>query len=353
MAERLMVVVGYESAELLDIACVTTSLAMANGIGEPDVPYRVSVVGPGGGPIVCGSGLALHSQESLERLVGPLDTLIVSGGVGFERAAEDTRLVGHVRRLARESRRVASVCTGAGVLAAAGLLEGRRATTHWRFAPWLAARHPEITVDPSPLYIRDGNVYTAAGITSALDLTLAFIEEDHGPELARQVARDLVTYLQRPGTQAQMSLFTAAPPPRNDLVRELVDHIAAHPDQDLDTATLAARAGVTPRHLTRLFTEHLGQAPGRFVRQARTEAAAHLLVSTALPMTGVAARCGFGTAESLRQAFTRRYGISPARFRATQTRGTGRPGPVSGPWQDPEAGPDPEGTGQRPDSPQR
>ncbi|GAA1504451.1 DJ-1/PfpI family protein [Streptomyces albidochromogenes] len=318
MGERFMVVVGYASAELLDIACVTTGLAMANGIGDPAVPYRVSVACPGGGPIVCGSGLTLMGQQSLERLVGPLDTLIVSGGVGFERAAADARLVGHVRRLAAESRRVASVCTGAGVLAAAGLLDGRRATTHWRFADRLAARHPRVRVDPAPIYIRDGNVYTAAGITSALDLTLAFIEEDHGPELARQVARDLVTYLQRPGNQAQMSLFTAAPPPRDDLVRELVAHITAHPDHDLGTAALAARAGVTPRHLTRLFTEHVGLAPARFVRRARTEAAAQLLASTTLPMAGVAARCGFGSAEALRQAFVGRYGIPPSRYRAAQ-----------------------------------
>ncbi|OKK03799.1 AraC family transcriptional regulator [Streptomyces sp. CB03234] len=320
MAERLMVVVGYEAAELLDIACVTTSLALANEIGDPTVPYRVCVAGPGGGPIVCGSGLVLQSQQPLERLVGPLDTLIVSGGLGFERAAADPRIVGHVRRLAKESRRIASVCTGAGVLAATGLLDGRRATTHWRFAPQFAARHPEVLVDPAPIYIRDGNVYTAAGITSAMDLTLAFIEEDHGPELARKVARALVVYLQRPGNQTQMSLFTAAPPPRNELVRELVEHITAHPDHDLGTAALAAHAGVTPRHLTRLFTEHLGQAPGRFVRLARTEAAAHLLASTTLPMASVAARCGFGSAESLRQAFTGRYGISPSRYRAAQHR---------------------------------
>lgn len=315
-----MVVVGYASAELLDIACVTTSLAMANRVGEPAQPYRVSVVGPGGAPIVCDSGLSLGSHQALERLVGPLDTLIVSGGAGFERAAADARLVGHVRRLARESRRVASVCTGAGVLAAAGLLDGRRATTHWRFARQLAARYPEVVLDPTPIYVRDGNVYTAAGITSALDLTLAFIEEDHGPELARQVARDLVVYLQRPGNQAQMSLFTAAPPPRDTLVRTLVEYITAHPDHDLGAAALAERAGVTTRHLTRLFTEHLGQAPGRFVRLARTEAAAQLLSSTTLPMASVAARCGFGTAESLRQAFTSRYGISPSRYRAAQTR---------------------------------
>ncbi|RSS79757.1 GlxA family transcriptional regulator [Streptomyces sp. WAC06614] len=321
MGERHVVVVGYASAELLDIACVTTGLAMANGLGRPSPPYRVSVAGPGGAPIVCGSGLVLQAQHSLERLVGPLDTLVVSGGLGFEEAAEDARLVGHVRRLARESRRVASVCTGAGILAAAGLLDGLRATTHWRYAAQLAARHPRITVDPAPIFIREGNVYTAAGVTSALDLTLAFIEEDHGAELARQVSRDLVTYLQRPGNQAQMSVFTAAPAPDNDLVRSITEHILAHPDHDLGTAALAARAGVTPRHLTRLFTEHTGQAPGRYVRQARTEAAAQLLTTTDLPVARIATRCGFGTTESLRLAFTSRYGISPSHYRATQTRG--------------------------------
>jgi transcriptional regulator GlxA family with amidase domain len=317
MGERLIVVVGYAAAELLDIACVTTGLAAANGIGEPAVPYRVLVAGPGGGAIRCDSGLRLGSDEALERVRGPLDTLVVSGGTGVERAAADPRLVAHVRRLARESRRVASVCTGAGVLAAAGLLDGRRATTHWRYAPLLAARHPEITVDPAPIYTRDGNVYTAAGITSALDLTLAFIEEDHGPDLAREVARHLVVYLQRPGNQAQMSLFTAAPPPRDGLVRTLVDHITAHPDHDLGTAALAALAGVTPRHLTRLFTEHLGRSPGRYVRDVRTETAAQLLASTTLTMPAVAARSGFGSAESLRQAFTERYGTPPSRYRAS------------------------------------
>ncbi|WP_406271119.1 GlxA family transcriptional regulator [Actinacidiphila glaucinigra] len=319
MDERLIVIVGYDTAELLDIACVATSLAMANQIGNPALPYRVRVAGPGGNPITCGSGLTLQSQETLERLTGPLDTLIVSGGLGHERAAADPRLVGHVRRLAKESRRVASVCTGAGILAATGLLDGRRATTHWRYASQLAAQHPEITVDSSPIYIRDGDVYTAAGITSALDLTLAFIEEDHGAELARQVARNLVTYLQRPGNQAQMSLFTTAPAPKNDMVRQLIEHITSHLDHDLNAAALADRAGVTPRHLTRLFLEHLGQPPARFVRQARTEAAAHLLASTALPLAGVATRCGFGSIETLRQAFTSRYGISPSRYRATQT----------------------------------
>lgn len=317
MDEPLVVVVGYDQAELLDIACVTSSLDVANRLGASPA-YRVRVATPAGRAVTCNSGLTLASQHSLERLTGPLDTLIVSGGFGHEAAAGNPRIVGHVRRLASHSRRVASVCTGMSVLAAAGLLDGRRATTHWRYASQIAARHPKVIVDPGPIYIRDGNVSTAAGVTSALDLTLAFIEEDHGAELARRVARGLVTYLQRPGNQAQMSMFVAAPPPKHSLVRQVADHVTGHLDGDLSTATLAAGASVSERHLTRLFLEHLGQTPGRFVRRARTEAAANLLATTALPVASVATRCGFGTAETLRQAFVNRYGIPPSRFRATQ-----------------------------------
>jgi transcriptional regulator GlxA family with amidase domain len=247
-----------------------------------------------------------------------LDTLVVSGGFGHLAAADDRALVGHVRRLARESRRVASVCTGASVLAAAGLLDGRRATTHWRFADGLAARHPDVHVDPVPIYVRDGNVSTAAGVTSALDLTLAFVEEDHGPGVARQVARDLVTYLQRPGNQAQMSIFTAAPPPGSDVVRRVVDHVRSHVGEPLDAATLAAVAGVSTRHLTRVFLAEVGRTPARYVRGVRIEAAAHLLVSTRLPVQAVATRCGLGSAEAMRQAFVAQFGVPPSEYRARQ-----------------------------------
>ncbi|SDY96418.1 Transcriptional regulator GlxA family, contains an amidase domain and an AraC-type DNA-binding HTH domain [Micromonospora pattaloongensis] len=316
MNVRPVAIVGYDDAELLDIACVTTSLGMANATGEVRTPYQVTVVSPGGHPITCGPGVVLHSGQALERLTGPLDTLIISGGLGHARAAANPLVVAHVQRLAQVSRRVASVCTGASVLAAAGLLDGKRATTHWRFADALAAEYPHIHVDPDPIYIRDGRITTAAGVTSALDLTLAFIEEDHGVELARMLARDLVTYLQRPGNQAQMSIFTAGPPPAHEMVRRILDHVNANLDGDLSTTALAAVAGVSPRHLTRLFLTSLGQTPGRFIRHARTAAAARLLATTSLPLPGVAARCGFGSAETLRLAFLARYGIPPSRYRS-------------------------------------
>jgi transcriptional regulator GlxA family with amidase domain len=251
-SERVVGLVGYDGAELLDIACVTSTFALANLIGSLAAPYRVVLLSSGGRAISCDSGLVLSKASALETFRGPIDTLVVSGGLGHVDAAANAVLVAHVRRLSRESRRVASVCTGATVLAAAGLLDGRRATTHWRYAGQLARSHPSVTVDADPIFIRDGRVSTSGGVTSSLDLALAFIAEDHGGALARQVSRDLVTYLQRPGNQAQLSLFTAAPAPSQQPVRRVVDHVAAHPAGDLSTSALAAVAGVSA-----------GSVPGR------------------------------------------------------------------------------------------
>jgi transcriptional regulator GlxA family with amidase domain len=252
--------------------------------------------------------------------VGPLDTIIVAGGRGHDRAAGDVRLVVQIRRLAAISRRVASVCSGADVLAAAGLLDGRRATTHWNFASTFARRYPRVTVDAAPLFVKDGNVYTSGGVTSSLDLALAFVEEDHGPSLAREVARNLVTYLQRPGNQAQVSMFLAAPPPEHRVVADLAGHIASSPDTNLSVPALAAKAGLSTRQLTRLFTTHLGSTPSRYVRSARTEAAAQLLTTTELPLAAIARRCGFTTTETLRQAFLDHYDTAPSTYRQVHRR---------------------------------
>ncbi|MDF8265815.1 GlxA family transcriptional regulator [Luteipulveratus flavus] len=333
---RRIVVVGYHAAELIDIACVTSALVMANWLRRSAL-YDPTVATPGGRPIVCGSGLTLQAESALERVTGPVDTVLVSGGIGHVQAAADPVLVAHVRRLARDARRVASVCTGAGILAASGVLDGRRAATHWFHADDLAASYPQVCFDPAPIYIRDGNLATSAGVTSALDLTLSFIEEDGGADLARSVARHMVTYLQRPGNQAQMSVFTSAPSAAGDVVRRVVDRITADPGGDLTTANLAAVAGVSERHLTRLFLQDLGETPGRFVRRARVEAAAHLLVTTALTVERIAVRCGFGSAESLRQAFTTRYGVAPSHYRRTQSATGGATTPGRGSGVDPLA----------------
>lgn len=314
-----MLVVGYPAAELLDIACVVTTLQLANH-RHGHALYRPVLASPGAAPIRTGTGLVLEAEAALERVRGPLDTLVVSGGIGYVDAMADERLVAHVRRLGREARRVASVCTGAGVLAAAGLVDGRRVATHWDHAAYLRARFPGVEFDSDPIFIAEDGLCTSAGVTAALDLTLAFVEDDAGAELAREVSRQLVTYLQRPGNQAQMSMFTAPPAAGHSLVQDTVSHVAGHLAEDLSAGALARRAGVSERHLSRLFLREVGATPGRYVRRARTEAAAHLLTGTDLTVEAVASRCGFGTVETLRQAFVSRYGVSPSHFRATQSR---------------------------------
>ncbi|MER6013630.1 GlxA family transcriptional regulator [Streptomyces bluensis] len=311
---RRVLIVAYDDAQILDIACPSGALDIANRYGAKP-PYAIELGTLGRRAARSSAGILVGAGQRLEAVTGRLDTLIVVGGIGCETAAADERLLGHVRRLAGCSRRVASVCTGAHVLAAAGLLDHRRVTTHWGWGERLAERHPAVAVDVSPLYIRDGNVYTSAGVTSALDLTLALIEDDHGPTLARAVARELVTHLHRPADQAQISLFLAAPPPEDRLVRDLMGHIAGHLAEDLTPAALAARAGISTRHLTRLFTAHLDTTPARAVRRARTEAAAHLVRSSGLSMGAIARRCGFGSAETLRQAFLDHYGVTGDRIR--------------------------------------
>jgi transcriptional regulator GlxA family with amidase domain len=318
---RKVVIVGYQDADIVEIACTADALDIANRLGaEPR--YDFSLAAPLDGPVRSSSGLTLVTPNRLDRTEGPLDTLVVAGGPGSERAVTDAAMLTQLRRLAAVSKRVASICSGAFILAAAGLLDGKRATTHWAYAADLARQYSRVTVDPAPLYIKDGNVYTAAGMTSALDLSLAFIGEDHGPTLARTVARSLVVYLQRPGNQAQVSMFLAAPPPEHRVIGDLAGHISGNLDADLNTPALAARAGTSTRHLTRLFNAHLGTTPSRYVRSVRTEAAAKLLSDTELPLAAVARRCGFGSTETLRQAFLDHYATSPSMYRRTQQRAT-------------------------------
>ncbi|OWA18957.1 AraC family transcriptional regulator [Streptomyces sp. CS227] len=302
----------------LDISCPTGVFETATRWGaEPG--YRVELVSLGGLAVRTSCGLAL-AADALERVGGRLDSVMVAGGPGHRNAAEDARLLVHLRRLAGHSRRAVSVCTGATLLAAAGLLDRRRATTHWAWAAELAARYPAVTVTPASLFVSDGKVHTSAGVTSAIDLTLPLVEQDHGPALAREVARLLVAYLQRPGNQAQVSMHAAAPPDHR-LVPQVCEPITAHPDADLDAAALARFAGVSSRHLARLFAAELGTTPARHVRAVRAEAAAQLLAATNLPLTAIARRCALRTTETLRQAFADLFATTPSGYRGAARQG--------------------------------
>ena len=313
---RTVVLVVYNGAELVDIACVTSAFQLATKLGC-DPGYAVRVASHDGADIESTSGLVLRVDAGLGELEESPDTLVVTGGWGHVDAIGNRRLIREVRRLAAGSRRVVSVCTGAFVLAEAGLLDGRRVTTHWHYADDLAERYPAIHVDADPVYIYDGQVATSGGVTASLDLTLALIEHDHGPEVARGVALGMVTYLHRPGNQAQMSIFTKTRRPEDEILRTVVDHIVADPSGDLSVAALAARVNVSARHLTRLFRERQGETPAAVVRRIRVEIAARLLATTDLSLTLVARRCGFSSVEALRQAFVTKYETSPRTFRRT------------------------------------
>jgi transcriptional regulator GlxA family with amidase domain len=287
--------------------------------------YQLEVAAPRPG-LVRGNGLGLEAGTSLASLASgrPVDTLIIAGGEGTRRAADDPSVVTLVRRAASGARRVASVCTGAFLLAATGLLDGRRATTHWAFATRLAALRPRVQVDPDPIYVRDGRIWTSAGVTAGIDLALAMVEEDLGRELAGALARGLVVFVRRAGGQSQFSAQLAAQVAERAPIRDLQAFIAEHPEEDLDVPALARRAAMSVRHFSRVFRAEVGVAPATYVEQVRVETARRLLETTVLPVEGVAAAAGFGTPEAFRRTLARRVGLSPREYRA---RFGGRPAP--------------------------
>lgn len=311
MAHRVVLVV-FPGVQLLDVVGPAEVFAGAAQL-EPEA-YELVVASPDGKGVRGASGLRLDVDSALAS-VDRADTLLVAGGWGYEEACAPS-VVAQVRRLAETASRVCSVCTGAFVLAAAGLLEGRRATTHWAMAGRLRSVCPGAAVEPDRIFVRDGAVYTSAGVTAGMDLALALVESDHGAETARTVARWLVLFLQRPGGQSQFSArldyaVTSASP-----LRRVCDGIAADPAGDHRVPRLARRAGMSERHLGRLFAEQLGTTPARFVERVRVEAARGLLEADATTVAAVSARTGFGSPETLRRAFVRVLGVGPDDYRA-------------------------------------
>jgi len=311
---RRVVIVTFPDAQVLDVTGPAEVFSVGARLGV-DPAYEVVLASVHGGPVTTTSGIEL-STRALRSVRGDVDTLVVAGGTGTRAAVRDRALVDAVRRLAGRSRRVTSVCTGAFVLAEAGLLDGRRATTHWASTDALARRHPAIEVDPRPIFVRDGHVWTSAGVTAGMDLALALVADDHGAEAARSVARWLVLYLQRPGGQAQFSAHLDGPLPRAGPLQELQGWMAEHLDGDLSVAALARRAAMSERHFARRFRAETGRTPADHVEALRTEAACRLLEATDEPIEVVARRCGFGTVETMYRAFRRRHGTTPARHRA-------------------------------------
>jgi transcriptional regulator GlxA family with amidase domain len=314
MEPRRVVIVVYDQVLALDAVGPAEVLASASLARPPG--YRVELVAAAEGPVRTSAGYDLVPHRSLQNCRGPIDTLIVAGGPGSPAAEKDGELIRWIAAAAHRSRRVASVCTGAFVLARAGLLDGRRVTTHWASCGRLARQHPRAVVEPYSIFVRDGDVFTSAGVTAGMDLTLALVEDDLGRDVALQVARALVMFTRRGGGQSQFSAALRALPAQREPLRELQDWMLDHLDADLSVPALAERAFMSPRNFARAFRAETGLTPAAYVRQLRTEAARSQLEAGDLPIEIVAKRCGFGTIEAMRRAFHDSLGVGPAAYRA-------------------------------------
>ena len=322
---RRVGMVGFDGIQVLDVTgpievfSLASRLLFENGhVAAP--PYEVVLAARQAGPLRSSSGISLIASCSLREL-GPVDTLLVSGGNGVRAALEDEALVAWLAAEAPRARRYGSVCTGALLLARAGLLSGRRVTTHWAYTSELAELAPTARIEPDAIYVRDQGLWTSAGVTAGMDMALAMVEEDLGRKLALEVARQLVMYLKRPGGQSQYSAPLAAQAVNDDArFQELVAWIIEHPGQELSVPALAARTGMSPRHFSRCFREETGLTPAKFIERVRFEAAQRLLLEGDGSLERVAARCGFGSTETLRRVFIRHLGMGPGAYRLDRQR---------------------------------
>ena len=311
---------AYPDLQALDLSGPFEMFARATRLlrdeGRAQPGYSIVVVGTEKGPITASSGFRFLPDTTFHTLRGEVDTLIVIGGRGVDSVVGDRAALDWLRGMAGKVRRLASVCTGAFLLAEAGLLDGRMATTHWSRATELARRYPKVRVEEDRIWVRDGNLYTSAGVTAGMDLALALIEEDLGAEVALAVARLMVMYLRRPGDQSQYSAPLRLQAAQTPSVRELVAWAAEHPANDLSVPALAQRVGKSPRHLSRVFRKELGVGPGEAIEQLRLEAARRALQQSRAGLKEIADRCGFSSAEVLRRAFLRVLHVTPSAYRA-------------------------------------
>ena len=314
MTPRTIAVLAYDDAQAMDVAGVSEVFAVASE-WEGGGLYDVRVVSVDGADVTSSYiGMRLGVTGALRDL-GEIDTLVVAGSAKVREAMQRPELLAAIRDGAARARRVVSVCTGAFLLGAVGLLDGRRATTHWLMLDELQERFPRARVEGDPIFEIDGPVATSAGVTAGLDLSLALVEADHGPGLARKTAQYLVVFMQRPGGQAQFSLRMQAEPDVRAPLRTLLDEIAADPAGDHRLGALSRRAGFSERHLARVFMRELGTTPARYVEQVRLEAARALLESSDAPLAVIAQRSGLSSAETLRRTFAREVGVTPHAYR--------------------------------------
>lgn len=297
----------FEDFQLLDAAGPISVFEMpVRGMSPP--PYRLTVYSTMGGPVRASSGVSLCSEKLSDDLV--LDTLVVSGGEGTRHAMRDMEFLNAIKDLSGRTRRTTSVCSGAILLAAAELLDGRRATTHWRRCPDMARHFPEVIVEADRIFVQDGKFWTSAGITAGIDLALALVEDDLGPDVARRAARELVVHHRRHGGQSQFSVMQDVKL-LSGRFDSLIDWIRTHLASDLKVEQIAEQAGMSPRNFARVFRSETGTTPARFVEKLRLESARQHVETTSISLHQIALDTGFGDAERMRTAFIRAYGQPP------------------------------------------
>jgi transcriptional regulator GlxA family with amidase domain len=313
-----VVIIGPPPVQVLD---VTGPLEVFSN--APD--YEIQLANPGlERTLQTNRGVVLADATPISDVHGPIDTLLIAGGPGAESGSYDPNFIAWIAKAARQSRRVASICTGAFLLAEAGLLNGKQAVTHWNFCDRLAKEYPKVIVRPEPIYLRDGSIYTSAGITAGIDLSLALVEEDHGHETALRIARFLVMFLVRPGGQAQYSHMLSHQAVTSQPLRELQVWMLQHLREDLTVESLAERIGMSARHFTRVCLRETGMNPGQFVDRMRVEVAQQIIDSSSRGLKEVADSCGFKSADAMRRCFLRVLGVTAAeyasRFKSTLAR---------------------------------
>ncbi|WP_433556329.1 GlxA family transcriptional regulator [Pseudonocardia xinjiangensis] len=311
---RTVALLAYDGAQVLDLMGPAEVFYAASELAGGGA-YRVHIVSPDGRDTVSASGLRIGVTSSLADLGDPIDTFLIPGTPHWARLMRDEPLLAVLHGGAARARRVAAVCAGAFLVGAVGLLEGRRATTHWMFLDDLAERFPTTTVERGPIFVGDGHVFTCAGVTAGIDLALAMVEADNGPDLTRQVAQFLVVFMQRPGRQAQFSVRMQAQPPARSPLRTILDAVVTDPAADHRLSVLSERAGFSERHLARVFLREIGMTPARYVEQVRVEAARALLETSDAPLDVIARQAGLSSTEALRRSFTREVGTTPHAYR--------------------------------------
>jgi len=311
----LVALLACPQVQLLDVAGPADVFGEAcRQLGDPRA-YRLQIISTGPRQIRSSCGLSLMADTTVVTQRGAIDTLLVAGSPDVDLLVRDEPTQAWLARQARKVRRLGSVCSGAFALANAGLLDGHTVATHWHFADRLSAEHPQLKVDADAIFLRDGSLYTSAGVTAGMDLALALVEEDHGRDLALRVARELVMFLKRPGGQSQYSAHLAAQTAERSSIRQIQERVLRKLSADLSVPALAAQAGMSERNFARVFRSEAGLSPAEFVEKARIDAARRMLEDSAAPLKRVADAVGYANVDGFRRAFQRRVGVAPAEYR--------------------------------------